>query len=562
MDSVARSAARSAARQALGPALIAAALAVVAALAVRYFFSLPMPAELFADQATTRIPLPLFETMLATFGTAAKHLYLIGALIGEAALMTLLGVAYAAIRALALAGRKRRDASTGTTAPGETLSYADAPLIVLALWLLSTGALAPLLGGGWFGANLEGGAVMALLSQLAPDIVFALVFIWQTRSSWRAYLEGVAAQEPAARLSRRLLLQQGTLAGVTLAGGIAVWQALTSGLGALVGASPPHSAAPQVDLSNLPTRISPPPVPVYTDFAPVTGQTPEVTAAANFYYVSKNLAGDPTINGQDWRLAVTGMVEKPYTLTYAQLRALPQVTQYHTLECISNEVGGDLMSNGYFTGVSLADALNAAGIQQGASTMIFKAADGYSDSLHLAQALDERSLIVYLLDGQPLPTAHGFPARLLIPGLYGMKNGKWLTELSLAAGAYDGYWEQRGWTREAVVKMTSRIDTPHDGDLLVARPMSVAGVAYASDQGIARVDVSVDAGKTWTPAKLRRPLGALAWTLWEYPWTPTPGTHTLLVRAIDPRGIVQSYYPAPPLPDGASGYHTISVTAR
>ncbi|MGH2505440.1 MAG: molybdopterin-dependent oxidoreductase, partial [Ktedonobacterales bacterium] len=281
-----------------------------------------------------------------------------------------------------------------------------------------------------------------------------------------------------------------------------------------------------------------------------------------FYYVSKNLAGDPMVNGQAWQLAFTGMLDKPYTLSYAQLRALPQVTQYHTLECISNVVGGDLMSNGYFTGVSLADALNTAGIQQGATSLIFKAADGYSDSLHMAQALDERSLIVYLLDGQPLPTAHGYPARLLIPGLYGMKNGKWLTELSVASGDYSGYWEQRGWTPEAKAKMTSRIDTPHDGDLLVARPMSIAGVAYSGAQGIARVDVSVDAGKTWSPARMRSPLDALAWTLWEYPWTPAPGSHTLIVRAIDLQGAVQSYYPAPPLPDGASGYHVISVTAR
>lgn len=548
------SAARSATRATLGPALISAALAVVAALGLRYFFSLPMPAELFADQATTRIPLPLFEAMLTTFGTAAKHLYLIAALIGEAALTALVGEAYVAARSLLFEARKR---------PFDgALAYLDAPLIAVVLWLLSLGALAPLLGGGWLGADLAGGVSMALLSQLAPNIVFALAFVWQTRASRRAIQEGLASGEPGARLSRRLLLQQGTLAGVTLAGGLAVWQALTSGLGALVGAGPPSTSAASVTLTNLPTQITPPPTPVYSDFAPIAGQVSEVTAAANFYYVSKNLAGDPMVNGQAWRLAFTGMLDRPYTLSYAQLRALPQVTQYHTLECISNVVGGDLMSNGYFTGVSLADALNTAGIQQGATSLIFKAADGYSDSLHMAQALDERSLIVYLLDGQPLPTAHGFPARLLIPGLYGMKNGKWLTELSVASGDYSGYWEQRGWTPEAKVKMTSRIDTPHDGDLLVARPMSIAGVAYGGAQGIARVDVSVDAGKTWSPANMRRPLGALAWTLWEYPWTPSPGSHTLIVRAIDLQGAVQSYYPAPPLPDGASGYHVITVTAR
>ncbi|HEX8727569.1 MAG TPA: hypothetical protein VF739_03045, partial [Ktedonobacterales bacterium] len=266
------SAARSATRATLGPALISAALAVVAALGLRYFFSLPMPAELFADQATTRIPLPLFEAMLTTFGTAAKHLYLIAALIGEAALTALVGEAYVAARSLLFEARKR---------PFDgALAYLDAPLIAVVLWLLSLGALAPLLGGGWLGADLAGGVSMALLSQLAPNIVFALAFVWQTRASRRAIQEGLASGEPGARLSRRLLLQQGTLAGVTLAGGLAVWQALTSGLGALVGAGPPSTSAASVTLTNLPTQITPPPTPVYSDFAPIAGQVSEVTAAA------------------------------------------------------------------------------------------------------------------------------------------------------------------------------------------------------------------------------------------------------------------------------------------
>ncbi len=552
---------RSLARAALGPAMIAAALAVVAALALRYFFAVPSPAELYADQATVRIPLPLFETMLTTFGGAAKHLYLISAIVIEAILTALVGVLYVAARAALL--RTARDARAAKQTPEQlTLTYVDAPLIVLALWLLSAGVLAPLLGGGFFGAGLVGGAPMTLLAQLAPDAVFALSLIWQTRSAQRTRQNAGIAAETQGRLSRRMLLQQGTLAAVTLAGGIAVWEALTSGLGALVGASPAHTTAPSVSLANQPTHIIPPPVPTYSAFPPVPGQSPEVTSANDFYYVSKNLTTDPTVDTGSWKLSVTGMVDAPYSLTYDQLRALPQVTQYHTLECISNEVGGDLMSNGYFTGVRLADALNAAHIQSGATAMIFTAADGYSDSLHLAQALDDRALIVYLLDGQPLPIAHGFPARLLIPGLYGMKNGKWLTELSLASGPYTGYWEQRGWTPDALVKMTSRIDTPHDGDLLVARPTSIAGVAYTGATGIARVDVSVDGGKTWTPATMRRPLDALSWTLWEYPWTPTSGAHVLIVRAIDLDGNVQSYSPAPPLPDGASGYHAITVTVR
>lgn len=552
------SASRVAARNALGPALIAAALAVVTALALRYFFAITMPAELYADQATTRIPLPLFEASLSTFGSAAKHLYLIGGLVAEAALTALAGVVYVSARAFILA---RATATSGARA-SRTLVYADIPLIVVALWLLSAGVLAPLIGGGVFGVDLLGGVKTTALSQVAPDLVFALALYWQMRAKGQAGGERDPQAEPVGGFSRRAFLRQGSVAAVTLGGGIALWQALTSGLGALIGAGPAQSSEPTISLSNIPTHISPPPTPVYTDFAPVSGQTPEVTSSANFYYVSKNLTSDPMIDANSWKLAITGMVDKPYSLTYDQLRALPQVTQYHTLECISNEVGGDLMSNGLFTGVRLADVLNAAGIQRGASEMIFKAADGYSDSLHLSQALDDRSVIAYLLDGQPLQPLHGYPARLLVPGLYGMKNGKWLTELSLASGSYTGYWEQRGWSHEAVVKLTSRIDTPHDGDLLKAKQTPIAGVAYSGDKGISRIDVSVDGGRTWQPALMKRPLGALTWTLWEYIWTPTPGVRTIIVRAIDLAGNVQTPLAANTLPDGATGYDAIVVTVR
>ena len=558
---------RSVARDALGPALIAAALAVVAALALRYFFAVPMPAELYADQATTRIPLQLFETMLTTFGSASKHLYLISGLIAEAALTALAGVLYAVARTLILAWRSQPSEATPPVIAGSRLrlSYADAPFIMLALWALSAVLLAPLIGGGLFGVALQGGARMTLLAQVAPDLVFALSFIGQSRGASRGLDVGESGRSTGAATGafpRRTLLGQSVLAAVTLGGGIAIWQALTSGLGALIGATQAPSSVAMLPDTNIPTRIVPPPAPVYSALTPLAGQTPEVTSAANFYYVSKDLAGDPMVAQGSWTLAITGMVDAPYSLTYAQLRALPQVTQYHTLECISNEVGGSLMSNGFFTGVRLADVLNTARIQSGATQLIFKAADGYSDSLHLAQALDDRSIIAYLLNGEALPIPHGFPARLLIPGLFGMKNGKWLTELSLASGSYTGYWEQRGWTPNAFVKLTSRIDTPQDGDLLAAGPTTIAGVAYSGDKGIARVDISVDSGKTWKPALLKRPLGALTWALWQYPWTPTTGEQVIIVRAIDLEGNVQTPLPAPTLPDGASGYHSISVTAR
>ena len=317
----------------------------------------------------------------------------------------------------------------------------------------------------------------------------------------------------------------------------------------------------------MPSHVAPP-TPDYANWSPVAGQTAEVTKVSDFYYVSKNLASDPSVDQQSWRLSINGMVDSPYTLTYDQLRALPQIERYHTLGCISNVVGGDLMSNALFTGTSLAAVLNKAGIQAGASEMVFRAADDYSDRLHLAQALDSRSLIVYEINGEPLPQAHGFPARLLIPGLYGMKNGKWLTSLSVDAGDYTGYWEQQGWTREANIKMTARIDVPSSDQLLINKPLVIAGVAFSGDRGIGRVDVSTDGGETYHPATfhaatLRQPLGPLTWVLWQYEWTPPAGgRYVLIARAIDLAGDVQTPAEAPPLPDGSSGYHRISVLVQ
>jgi DMSO/TMAO reductase YedYZ molybdopterin-dependent catalytic subunit len=256
---------------------------------------------------------------------------------------------------------------------------------------------------------------------------------------------------------------------------------------------------------------------------------------------------------------VNGLVEAPLSLSYDDLRGRPATEQYQTLECISNEVGGNLMSNARWTGTSLAALLQAATIKPTADSVIFRCADGYSDRLHLAQALGPRALIVYDINGERLPQAHGFPARLLVPGLYGMKNGKWLSSLEVASGPYDGYWEQRGWTREALVKLTARIDVPGDQDVLLPRATAIAGVAFSGDQGIAEVQVTTDAGKTWQSAALRRPLAEQTWVLWEFPWTPTLGTHVLAARAIDLAGRVQTPTDAPPLPDGASGYHAITV---
>lgn len=583
----------------LGAALVAAALGLLASLGARYVFGIASPAELFGERLAVLVPLPVFERLLATFGSNAKHLYFGGVVVAEGMLTALVGAAYWPLRDRllhAFAGRpsggRPPDSPTNAATPspsavsalpasqedGQSFSLSsipsipsvssvvnsspaphalDAVALALLLWLLSAGVLAPLIGAGFFGAGLAGGVAAVFLADLVPNGVFALFYVVLMR---RSPSHATGAEQDEARIARRALLRQGAIAVAVLAGGVAVWELVSSAVGNLVGL--PSASRMRISPSNVPSKIVPPPVPQYGPYTPVSGQTPELTSPGNFYYVSKNLAGDPSVDAKTWRLQIGGQVNAPYSLSYDELRALPAVEQYHTLECISNDVGGNLMSNGLFTGVSLADVLNRAGIQEGASEVVFGAADGYSDFLHLTQALDPRSLIVYLLDGQPLPHAHGFPARLLIPGLYGMKNGKWLTLLKVDAGSYTGYWEQQGWTREAHVKMTSRIDEPRDGDLLLARPTYIAGVAYSGANGIAEVDVSLDGGQTWHAAALKRPLGALTWTLWEYRWTPTSGSYIVGVRAIDLDGNVQMPAGAPTLPDGASGYHAVGVTVR
>jgi DMSO/TMAO reductase YedYZ molybdopterin-dependent catalytic subunit len=548
------------ARQALGSALIASAVGIVASYAVRLFFAVLTPAETYGDRLTQLIPLAIFSHLLAIFGSSAKHWYLGGVTLAEVILTACIGALYWGARGALLARSRDERGASAQPPPGAM----DVAALAALLYALSAGVLAPIIGGGLAGASLAGGALGTLGSEAVPVLTFAACFVLLLRRADPQSIRAAALPSTAGRsprqLGRRRLLRETAIALGVLAAGALTWEALASGLGSALGIAGPRK--PRLSLGAEPERILPPPVPSYGPWSAVQGQTPEVTATGDFYYVSKNLVGDPSVDSATWRLDIGGAVNAPYALSYADLQALPRIERYHTLECISNEVGGNLMSNGLFSGVSLADLLNRAGIRRGANEVIFQAADGYSDRLHLSQALDERSLVVFLLNGRPLPQAHGFPARLLIPGLYGMKNGKWLTSLHVATGDYTGYWEQQGWTREANVKMTSRIDVPHDGDLLVARPSVIAGVAFAADKGIARVDVSTDGGQTWQAATLRRPLGALTWVLWELAWTPTGGQHVLVVRAIDQSGTVQTPAETPPLPDGATGYDAISVVVR
>jgi DMSO/TMAO reductase YedYZ molybdopterin-dependent catalytic subunit len=535
--------------------IIAGLISVGTALLARFILNISTPAEIFGDRLTPLIPLPIFEHLLSFFGSNAKHIYFGGLLLVEGLVTAAAGVLYWYLRQRLVAHTPRIGR---WLSPQDQPDFREVPFIVIIFWLVSAGLVAPIIGGGFFGLGLIGGWTNTMVSQFIPDIAFAVTFIILLR---RRYLRPATetTQEQLA-VTRRRLLQLTGLGALVIAGGALALDFISGGVANLFGGGNPSQ--PPLKVGTVPKSIEVP-TPSYGAWTPIAGLTPEVTSPANFYYVSKNLAGDPQIDAGSWRLQIGGMVKNPYTLTYDQLQALPQIQQYHTLECISNEVGGNLISNALFVGASLADILQTAGIKTGASELIFQGADNYSDALHMSQALDPQSLIVYLIDGVPLPQPHGYPARLLIPGLYGMKNCKWVTSLQVSSGSFTGYWEQEGWSSEAVVNTMTRIDVPQASDLLVAKPMFIAGIAYAGDRGISRVDVSTDGGQTWNTATLRRPLGNLTWVLWEYAWSP-PGSNSYIIvaRSVDGQGNVQQPQQNPPLPDGSTGYDAIGVTVR
>ncbi|MDQ6858407.1 MAG: molybdopterin-dependent oxidoreductase, partial [Chloroflexota bacterium] len=234
-----------------------------------------------------------------------------------------------------------------------------------------------------------------------------------------------------------------------------------------------------------------------------------------------------------------------------------------TLECISNIVGGSLISTAVFKGVPLRDLLERAGIPAGTHEIRFSSSDGYTESIPLDSAMDPTTIVAYLINDEPLPKAHGFPARLLMSGHYGVKNPKWLTKVEPIAQPYNGYWPQRGWNKDAFVLTFSRLDTPQEQDVVPAdKPFQIIrGVAFAGARGISKVEISFDGGKTWESTTLRTILPKDNWTPFTHTWQlPTPGKHDVVVRATDGDGLLQDAKARDSFPDGATGYHHTVIT--
>jgi DMSO/TMAO reductase YedYZ molybdopterin-dependent catalytic subunit len=295
----------------------------------------------------------------------------------------------------------------------------------------------------------------------------------------------------------------------------------------------------------------------------IDGLTPIVVPNETFYRIDTALLV-PNVDLGPWSLRIHGLVDRETTLTYAQLVELPMFEQYVTIACVSNEVGGDLVGNAKWTGVRLRDVLEMAGVQSSATQLVGRAVDGWTAGMPMSWVMnaDREPMIAVKMNDKVLPRNHGFPARLIVPGLYGYVSAtKWLAELELTTWeAFNGYWVPLGWAKEGPILTQSRIDVPANGHSVPAGRVPIAGVAWAPDRGISKVEVAIDG--EWRDCTLSRPISEATWVQWTYAWDASgadPGDHTIEVRATDGTGEVQTASVSPPAPDGARGHMTIST---
>ncbi|MGZ8600051.1 MAG: molybdopterin-dependent oxidoreductase [Actinomycetota bacterium] len=342
------------------------------------------------------------------------------------------------------------------------------------------------------------------------------------------------------------------------AGGV-VGAALAGGLGSML------ARRFRADASRADVRIPAPSsaAAATQEGASVPGLGPFVTPNDRFYRVDTALVV-PGVMAEDWRFRVHGMVERELTLDYEQLLARPLIERDITLACVSNPVGGEYIGNARWVGAPLKDILEEAGVRPGADQIVTRSVDGFTVGTPTAVATDGRdAMLAVAMNGEPLPIEHGFPVRMIVPGLYGYVSAtKWLVDMELTTfDAFDPYWIERGWAERAPIKTQSRIDTPSHGSERTAGRITVAGVAWAQHRGIDRVELAVDDGP-WLEAELV-PAGTIdTWRQWLVTWDAAPGDHVLRVRATDGTGETQTPDLAEPFPDGATGFHTIAVRVR
>ena len=495
------------------PPALGALVAIAAAIVLRTLIGTRLLAELVLDAMLGILPGESFSTLLGVFGPYGKALFFASTLLA-------IFVFYVVVWM-----RLKRQIGPSRDVIGELsvmAAFASFGLLTIAGNVLVLVTDASLRSTSWSEFTLVAGLTSVLYAGVAGA---------QTLGATATDLDRLGIDAPPASSGRRHLLQ--LVPGVAL-GGLAfvvIAQTLRDAAGG--GVQQSHRGEP----------------------------TQPITPTGEFYVVSKNLI-DPQVNGSSWRLHVGGLVGQRLELTYDEFLAFPAEDQYTTMQCISNYVGDELIGNAAWRGVPLNRVLERAGLLEGATHVLFRCADGYTVSVPLDFALREQVVLAYQMNGAPLNDKHGYPVRMLSPGIYGMMHPKWITDVLVMDEEVLGYWQQQGWSQEARMNTSIRIDLPAGGARVTPGSNIVEGIAFSGDRGISKVEVSTDGGESWNEARLKPPLGPYTWVLWDYTWNPgdARGKVNLQARATDGDGELQSAIERSPYPDGATGYHTVDVT--
>jgi DMSO/TMAO reductase YedYZ molybdopterin-dependent catalytic subunit len=467
------------------------------------------------------------EFMIAVFGTGDK-----------AALLALMGILIVVISAAAGVLELRRP-------PFGVIVLGLGGIVALIAVITRAGAT------GFNGiAAIVGGVTGVVILRLAIERLRR----WQRASEQEATavqrIPGRTAAGP--QLERRGFL---TLAIVAGAASVAV------GAGArLVNATSTKIAAIRTKLTLPAAAVRADPVPAGATID-VPGISPFVTPNADFYRIDTALQV-PSIDPDKWMLKVTGLVENEVSLSFAELLAMPLEEHLATLTCVSDDVGGHLIGNALWLGYPIRALLAKAVPKPGADMVLSTSVDGFTAGTPLSVLQDSgtNAMLAVGMNGEALPLEHGFPVRMVVPGLYGYVSAtKWLTELKVTKFSEDqGYWTPRGWDAKGPIKLASRIDTPRSGATVSAGTVAIAGVAWQQHVGVKSVEVQVDNGP-WVEARLADSISADTWRQWVFRWPATKGSHTIQVRATDANGKTQGQAYRPPAPNGAEGWHSITV---
>ena len=484
------------------------------------------------------------EFFIQSIGPLGKDILFFFVLIGQALVGGLLGIGFAVV--------------TGKTT-SRSVIWRNSFILSTGFWLVFMVVVSPILNIGVFGSSLgnDQGSTLVISFLLFGlfGLTFGYAYLFLVPNINDASLAAVAqetgkavdknkqkdeiaATEHQVKTNRKTFI--GVVSGLFV---LIVGAALgTRAFGVATGS--------KADLGDTPTEAE------LHSTTPIQG---ELSPIDQFYQVSKNTF-NPHVDVNSWHLEIKGLVNKPATYNMGDLTKLPQTSVYHTLTCISNPVGGNLIGNAKWTGMPLHMLMDQAGVGQNVQRAVFTSADGYQDSVTIQKLMDPTTFLAFQMDDAPLTIDHGFPARLLIPDIYGMKNAKWITSITLIDTDFEGYWQSQGWDNGAQIHLESFIVSPADtGTLTAGQKTTVKGVAFAGERDIEKIELSVDNGQTWNEVTKKDRLGPNSWTLWYYDWTPVAGQYIMQVRATEAGSKLQTSQHMDQYPSGSAGYHTISV---